>query len=259
MTGFLTLHTEISTIEQNNPACMNREYHQWHSPSLGRTMELLVFGHAGTQVLVFPTSKGRFYDYEDRAMVEALRGQIEGGRAQLFCVDSVDAESWYNYDVSPRERVTRHIAYERYIVDEVFPFLSGKNHAGRRSVTGCSFGGYHAVNLALRHPDKIDACISLGGSFDIRQFITGYYDDDCYFNNPLDYLPGLTDGWYLDLYRRKVSFVLATGEKDICLNDNVRLAQMLEDKGVPRLLDVWGDGTGHDWPWWRRMIAKFVQ
>ena len=237
---------------------MNREYHRWMSPSLGRQMELLVFGHAGTPVAVFPTSKGRFYDYEDRGMVAALAGPLEGGRAQLFCLDSVDGESWYNYGAPPRERVVRHMAYERYVLDEAFPFIAGKNGKTRLAVTGCSFGGYHAVNLALRHPDRVDACISLGGAFDIRQFIAGYYDDDCYYNNPVDYLPGLSDPWYIDRYMREVTFILATGELDICLRDNIRLAGMLEAKGVPRLLDVWGDGTGHDWPWWRRMIAKFV-
>ncbi len=48
---------------------MNREFHRWHSPSLDRTMELLVFGHGGARVLVFPTSRGRFYEFEDRGMV----------------------------------------------------------------------------------------------------------------------------------------------------------------------------------------------
>jgi len=237
---------------------MNRTYHEWHSPSLGRKMELLEFGHAGTPLLVFPTSGGRFFDYENRGMVDALRPPVEGGRAHLFCVDSVDAESWYNYGAPPRARVTRHLAFERYVLEEVLPFIGGRNGSGRLSVTGCSFGGYHAVNLTLRHPDRVDACISLGGAFDIKQFIAGYYDSDCYFNNPVDYLPGLTDGWYIDLYRRKVSFVLATGERDVCLDDNLRLARIFGEKEIPHLLDVWGDGTGHDWPWWQRMIAKFV-
>lgn len=43
-------------------------------------MELLVFGHGGQTVLVFPTSEGRFYDCEDRGMAEALGGALEGGR-----------------------------------------------------------------------------------------------------------------------------------------------------------------------------------
>lgn len=238
---------------------MNRHYHRWHSPSLDREMEMLVFGHAGTPVMVFPTSQGRFFDYENRGMVHALQGVIEGERVQLYCVDSVDAESWYNYSAPPRARVARHMAYEKYILQEVLPFIARCNNATSLTVTGCSFGGYHAVNLTLRHPDRVDRCISLGGAFDITQFIAGYYDEDCYFNNPVDFLPNLSDQWYLGMYQRKAALILATGEHDICLEDNLRLSRILKGKNVRHVLDVWGDGTGHDWPWWQRMIAKFVQ
>ncbi len=75
---------------------MNREYHKWHSSALRRDMELLVFGTGGTPVLVFPTSMGRFYDYEDRRMIAAVGHKYQTGQLQAFCVDSVDSESWYN-------------------------------------------------------------------------------------------------------------------------------------------------------------------
>ena len=75
---------------------MNREYHKWHSSRLGRDMELLVFGHAGLPVLVFPSSQGRFYEFEDRGLVGAVAHKLDAGQIQLFCLDSVDAESWYN-------------------------------------------------------------------------------------------------------------------------------------------------------------------
>ena len=39
-------------------------------------MELLVFGHHGAPVIVFPTSKGKYYEYEDRQMVAALGEQL---------------------------------------------------------------------------------------------------------------------------------------------------------------------------------------
>jgi esterase/lipase superfamily enzyme len=35
-------------------------------------MELLIFGHAGAKVLVFPTRQGRFFDYENWGLVDAL-------------------------------------------------------------------------------------------------------------------------------------------------------------------------------------------
>src|SRR5262245_59805123 len=101
---------------------MRREYHRWHSPSLGRDMEVLVFGHAGSRVLVFPTSMGRFFDWENRGMISAIGEQVERGALQFYCVDSVDAESWYAEDKPPAERVARHVQYDRYLADEVVPF-----------------------------------------------------------------------------------------------------------------------------------------
>src|ERR1700736_5022796 len=74
---------------------MNREYHRWYSRSLDRDMEVLVFGHSGARVLVFPTSMGRFFQWEDTGMVETLGTRLEQGSIQLYCVDSVDSESWY--------------------------------------------------------------------------------------------------------------------------------------------------------------------
>ena len=235
---------------------MNREYHKWFSPALNREMELLVFGHGGTPVIVFPTSMGRFFDYENRHMIDAIGDRYENGRLQAFCVDSVDAESWYNKAVPPADRAARHVQYDRYLVDEVVPFVRARNASGRMAVTGCSFGGYHSVNFALKHPDLVQACVSMGGAFDIHQFLNGYYDDNCYYNCPPDFLPNLNDAWFLDRYRR-MEIVLATGETDICLEENRRLSRIMTARGIPHWLDVWGDGAGHDWPWWERMTQKF--
>jgi esterase/lipase superfamily enzyme len=219
-------------------------------------MELLIFGHAGTPLLVFPTSMGRFFDYESRGMIQAVEDKYESGQLQAFCVDSVDAESWYNKAVPPRERAHRHTEYDRYLIEEVLPFIRSMNRSDQLVTTGCSFGGYHAINFALRHPDVVTGAVSMGGAFDIHQFLDGYYDDNCYYNCPPDFLPGLTDEWYLDRYRRQ-KLVLATGEHDICRDENVRLSGIMNSKEIPHWLDVWGDGTGHDWPWWQQMAVKF--
>ena len=235
---------------------MNREYHKWYSNALRRDMELLVFGHDGIPLLVFPTSMGRFFDYESRGMIQALQNKYEHGQLQAFCVDSVDAESWYNKAVPPRERAHRHTEYDRYLFDEIVPFIRSRNRSDLLIATGCSFGGYHAVNFALRHPDVVTGAVSMGAAFDIHQFLDGYYDDNCYYNCPPDFLPNLTDPWYLDRYRRQ-KLVLATGETDICLDENIRLSGIMNAKEIPHWLDVWGDGAGHDWHWWQQMAVKF--
>jgi esterase/lipase superfamily enzyme len=149
---------------------MNREYHKWWSWRLDRDMELLVFGHGGVPIVVFPSSQGRFFEFEDRGLIGAVAHKIDSGEIQLYCLDSVDAESWYNRDVPPRWRIARHVQYENYIMEEVLPFIRLRNFDPHLVSVGCSFGGYHAVNVALRHPDRFTGFLSMSGAFDLEQF-----------------------------------------------------------------------------------------
>jgi esterase/lipase superfamily enzyme len=235
---------------------MRREYHKWFSPRLARHMELLTYGHSGTPVLVFPTSQGRFYEYENSGMIHAVSQKIESGQLQFFCVDSVDGESWYNRGIHPHERVRRAITYEEYILQEVVPLMRNINGNDRIAATGCSLGGYYALNLSLKHPDITSACIAMSGAFDMRPFMDGYYDSDFYFNNPVDYVPNMNDPWFLERYGQ-MRIVLAVGDHDICLAENFRMAHVLGSKRIPHWLDVWTGGERHDWPLWQRMANKF--
>ncbi|MDQ8197446.1 hypothetical protein QEH56_04765 [Pelagicoccus enzymogenes] len=91
---------------------MNREYHKWWSPRLQRQMELIVHGHAGDRVLVFPTRGGRFYEYENLGIANSVRPRIEAGELQLYCVDSIDQESFYCWWAHPAGRIQRHLQYD---------------------------------------------------------------------------------------------------------------------------------------------------
>jgi esterase/lipase superfamily enzyme len=236
---------------------MNREYHKWSSDALGREMELLIFGHAGVPVVVFPTAQGRFYDWEDRGMVNAVAGKLEKGEVQFFCVDSVDSESWCADNLSGRQQIERHMQFEKYVLDEVLPLLRKKNISPNLAVAGCSFGGFHAANFALRYPEKFTAMLSMGGIFDVAGFLHGYYDKDCYLHLPTHFIPNLSDPAYLDKYRHN-SFTLATGVYDKYWDENEKFAALLRRKGIPIRLDVWQDGAGHTWPWWQKMLAAYL-
>jgi esterase/lipase superfamily enzyme len=236
---------------------MNREYHKWYSPRLGRDMELLVFGHAGLPVLVFPTSGGRFYEFEDRGMIGALRGRIDGGHLQVYCVDSVDMESWYNRNVPPRWRVARHVQFDEYLVHEVVPLVRRKNQNPKFVSLGCSFGGYHALNAALRHPDVFTGMLSMSGAFDLAHFLHGYHDQDVYFNQPTQFLPNLGDSWFLDRYRQN-NWVLGTGWDDQCLGQNQHMDHLMNIKGIPHKLFIWDTWNSHDWPTWQRMVQEYL-
>lgn len=235
---------------------MRRDYHNWYSHRLGRHMELLSYGQRGFPVLVFPTSRGRFFEYENSGMIHALAQKIEWGHIQVFCVDSIDSESWYNRSIHPHDRVRRHITYEDYVLFEVVPLMKGRSGAQQICTTGCSLGAYHALNLAMRHPDVVSTCITMSGAFEMKSFMDGYYDNDFYFNNPVDYLPNTNDPWFLDHYRN-MKITLAVGDWDICLGENYRMAEILGRKGIPHWLDVWAGEERHDWPLWQRMAVKF--
>jgi len=236
---------------------MNREYHKGHSSRLDREMELLVFGHGGLPVMVFPTSGGRFFEFEDRGMIAALAGKIDAGQLQVFCVDSVDKESWYNRGVGPRWRIARQVQYEDYLIHEVVPLIRLKNGDSHLVALGCSFGGYHAANIALRHPGVFTGMLSMSGAFDLSNFLGGYYDPDCYYNLPTHYLPNLTDPWFFERYRRN-TYVLATGWDDQCLADNQELDRILSEKGIPHKLYIWDSHNSHDWPTWQRMVQEYL-
>jgi len=236
---------------------LKREYHKWYSHRLGRDMELLIFGHSGVPILVFPTSGGRFFEFEDRGLVASIAHKIDNGEIQLFCVDSVDKESWYNRDVPPRWRIARHVQYEDYLLHEVVPLIRTQNWDSHLVALGCSFGGFHAANIAFRHPDIFTGLLSLSGAFDMSNFVQGYYDQDVYLNLPPHYLPNLSDGWYFDHYRRN-TYLLATGWDDQCLGQNQHLAHVLTTKGIPHHLYIWDSWNSHDWPTWQRMLNEYL-
>jgi esterase/lipase superfamily enzyme len=240
---------------------MNVEYHRWWSRSLGQDMELKVYGHAGKPVVVFPCQGGRFFEYEDFGMVEACRSFVEGGAVTLVTVDGVDGQSWTNWGAHPADRARRHNDYDRYIVEEVAPFVRTlRPQASGALATGCSMGAYHSANFFFRHPDVFDAVIALSGVYKLTDFVGDYVDDNVYFNSPLLYLPGLSDPWYLDRYRRS-QIVVCVGQgawEDQMLADTRALQGILAAKGIPAWIDFWGHDVNHDWPWWRRQMPYFL-
>ena len=219
-------------------------------------MELLVFGHAGARVLVFPTSLGKYYEWEDRRMIALFANEIRNGWFQFFCVDSIDSESWYSKHKHPAERAWRHMQYERYILDEVLPLTWQLNPTPYLIATGASFGAYHAVNLAFRHPGEVNRVIGLSGMYDIKSLTGGYEDANIYQNDPSHYMIHLSDPGHLAAIQRQ-NIILATGRDDPHRQNNEHLSGVLWSKGIWHALRLW-DGWSHDWPYWQQMIRAYL-
>lgn len=226
-------------------------------------MELLVFGHAGAKVLVFPTRDGRFYEYENLRMVQALRNKIDAGQLQLYCVDSVDWESLYCFWCHPADRIRRHIAFEEYILNEVMPLMRAKNGHPCTIAHGCSLGAFHAANIAFRHPHLFQKLSAFSGRYDLtanlehfRDLFDGYRDDNVYYHTPTAFLPNLDCRHRLDALRR-MDIVLVIGREDPFLHNNRHLSHILWNKGVWHALHEW-DERAHRGYYWRRMAPLYV-
>lgn len=242
---------------------MNREYHRWYSDRLQRDMELLVFGHGGAKVLVFPTREGRFYEYENIGMVHALRHKLEAGHLQLFCVEGLADENFYCWWRQPADRMRRYLQLEDYLLHEVLPFMSSKNRHPCTISSGCSLGAFHAANFALRHPHLFQKLAAFSGRYDLTcsiehfgNLFDGYYDENIYFNTPCHFLPNLNDPWRLDALRR-MDIVLVIGREDPFLDNNRYLSRILWDKGIHHALHEW-DGRAHQGYHWRRMAPLYL-
>ena len=231
---------------------MREEYIKWYSHPIGREFEMLVFGHAGYPVVLFPTSMGKFYQNKDFGLIETARWFVEQGLIRIYCPDSLDAESWYNRQISPDKRVQNHILYDTVIREEVVKRAMYECNTGKVALAGCSFGGYHAANFAFRHPEMSGYMFSMGGAFDIRMLLRGYYDENIFYNNPPDFLPG-AENWAL----WDMGIVLGVGEHDFCRPSNEQLSGILSNKKINHWLDIRSGGT-HDWPTWKEMFPHYL-
>lgn len=235
---------------------MYRDHVKWWSPSLNREMEFLWFGKFGRPVMLFPTSAGRYYENEDFHLARSVSDKVDAGEIQLILVDTVNDESWYNRNIYPKHRALRHTQYDSYLRHELVPYIHNRAQRGDLAVYGASFGAYHASNFAARYPDIVSRAILFSGVFDIRSQLDGYWDDNCYFNCPIVYIPNMNSEWVGKLSR--VEWVVATGEHDAIVDKTREFSGILRAKGIPNHHEIWPGVFGHDWPWWREHLRRFV-
>jgi len=238
---------------------MKQERHRWHSPALGREMELQVLGDSGARVFVFPTTLGGLTEWTDRWMHRAgvLGEHLDRGWIQLYCLHHVHEESWYAPEhVHPGQRAWRHLQYDRYLRDEVVPFSLAKNPTPFLMAAGASFGAYHALCFGLRNPQLVQRIIGLSGTYDIKRLTRGYSDANVYACNPYDFMRHERDPERLAAFQRQ-DIILAVGEHDPACENNREMSGILWGQGIGNALRVW-DGWAHDWPYWEKMIRLYI-
>ena len=232
-------------------------YTKWYSPSLGRDMEIKVWGHGGRPVLFIPCQDGRFFDFENYKMTDVWAPWIESGQCMVFGIDTMDKET-YSATYNAFDRIRRHEAWVRYIVNEVAPFIrqvtrERNGWQGEPGIIpfGCSLGATHAVNLFFRFPDVFDGLLALSGIYTSEYGFPGYMDEDVYRNSPVDYMRDMPyDHPYIAKYNsHKAVIVVGQGAWERP-ESTFRLQELCGHKGINIWFDTWGHDVKHDWDWW---------
>lgn len=241
---------------------MERRHESLWSPAIGAAGDVVAYGHWGLPLLAFPSQEGPAWQYEERGMIGAIAPLIDGGRVKVYAVSSFDSGSWYREGASLEERARLHGLYEDWILNQVVPFVQADSDSAELMVTGVSFGAYHAANFALKRADLFPLAICHSGVYDVETVGWGERGDAVYFNNPMAYVAN-AEGDHLAWLRSAVSVVLTVGrgsweDTTGALDSTHRFAALLQEKGIPCELDVWGEEWPHDWPTWRAQFAHHL-
>jgi len=241
-------------------------YNKTFSEHLGRHMEYKRYGFAGRPFVVFPTSQGRFFQFEDSGGITALAEFIDTGRIQIFTVDGIDSESFFNKGSDHAGRIARHEAYFDYVREEFLPAVNETatdSNGGRHTKPifgGCSMGAFHSSNFVFRHPHLASGLIALSGVYSAKDFFGDDRSGHIFFNSMLDYLPGITDKSILTRLRA-LRLIFCSGQgawEERMLEETRELEQILIEKKIPAWVDYWGGDVAHDWPWWHKQLPYFM-
>ena len=240
-------------------------FHKTESRQLGRTMEYKRYGHAGRPMLVFPTSKGRFFQYEDFGAIGALSAFIEDGRIQSGRWTASTSRpsspgTWTRRTAWPATTPISTMSARKSCRNSS---LEAKASNGGRELkpllSGCSMGAYHAANFLFHYPELASGVIALSGVYSTRDFFGSALEGGIYYHSPLDYLPGLNDEALLARLRAsRMIFCCGQGAwEEPMLIETRELERSCATRKFPPGLTTGAPTSSHDWPWWHRPARIF--
>jgi esterase/lipase superfamily enzyme len=239
---------------------MKRELTSWYSPSVNKEMPIATYGNYGFALLLVPTAAADYLEYERFQLIDSLSPHIDSGKIKVFSINSMNNESWMNNEMWGEHKAIRHNQFNRYVFDEVIPFIKTSTSNETPIITaGASFGALHSMNLFLKRPDIINGVIAMSGVYNLHAYTKGFNDEQVYYNSPMDYMPGLQDDWYLSKIRQSNHIHILSGSG--AYEDPAaagQFAKVLYDKGINYELDIWGSDMTHDWPTWRAMLPYYI-
>ena len=233
-----------------------------YSSHLNRDMHIIQYGSSGVPVLGFPTQCAPCTNYEDFGVINTLKTYLEGGMLQLFCVETVDEESWYCENGINTWRSARQESYHRFTVDELIPFIRSRSSSEFRPVVmGIDMGATQASIAFFRRPELFSGLIALSGIYDSSCYYHGWMDSTLYDNSVECFLANMPEDHPRILKYNGAFIIMCCGRgpwEDECYRTLCNLEKILHRKRIKALIDYWGSDVSHDWPWWRHQLEYYI-
>ncbi len=226
---------------------------------------MIRYGHWGRPVLVFPSERGRAWDYENNGMVGAVADLVDGGRCKLYCVDSFDEQTWSDDSLPLEERARRHGAYASWIIDRVVPWIGQDSPGAERRGRHRLLDGRLPRPPARPHPcrslprrDLPERQLRPRGMERLGRPRRGgvLHQPQRLRRPPARRPPRLAEAAAARRARRRRGPVGDPPDPLAAVGSPPRRAAGRE--GHPHELDVWGHDSAHDWDWWRKQIAHHL-
>jgi len=240
---------------------MDPKIQSLQSAHLGKEMKIAEYGHYGVNILLFPTQSDDFLEAEKSGLLGSISHFLDSGRCKVYSVDGVNFESWLNNEISPEARSKRHFEYDKFICEEVVPYIFENSGGAVPIITcGASIGAFHAANTYFKRPDIFLGTIAMSGTFNIQHYSGDFFDENCYFNSPIHYIPNLNDSYWLSFLKSRHHVFISSGSGvNEYPHNSVHIGEILSSKGIPHLIDIWGDEWGHDIETWKKMLPYFIE
>lgn len=233
-----------------------------YSQSLNREMKINVYGHYGLSILFFPATTSKSDEIEEAGLIDAIEPFIRIGKCKIFCISTVEDELWVkNKQSEPIHISHQHFNFNKYIEEDCVPYIYGQCGGPVPILTaGASIGAYHSANTFFRRPDIFLGTIAISGKYDITEYTGEYFDDNCYYNSPVHYLPNLNDNYWITFLHSRRHIYLASGSGEGEFPEKTKiLDDILTDKGFRHRNELWGVDYGHNYKSWIEIFKYFIE
>lgn len=239
---------------------MKKELVTIKSFNLNKNMDVIIYGHYGVAILLFPSTTDDCKQSETEGLIESISSFINTGRCRVYSISAVNFESWLDTNKQPPDRSKRHFEFDKFITEEVISLIFSDTSGAVPIITaGAAIGAFHAANAYFKRPDLFLGTLAMSGTFNIQHFCGSYFDETCYFNSPIHYLPNLTDNYWLSFLqsRKHVHLLSGSGDNEFPGN-SLHLSEILNQKSIPHTLDIWGPEWGHNPDTWKVMLQRSI-